>query len=546
MLEAMEKQKLSGSGAGVALVAMGAVAMSYGWGFRGDYGHEFGAMIPGALLAMGAMVMSGNAAWHGRYALLGALGALGWAWGGSQSYGMITSYTVSYSYPDVVYGYSALFTVGMLWGGIGGAILSLGLTKSLQDLRNAVLPVAVMGGLFAGVWALGWLVPEFRIGQETIAVKYLDDIDWLAATPALSGGVVCWLIFPKSRHASGLIVCLAAAWWIGYLVLIKLFALEMTPTPPGKIRSENWSGVIALFIVWVIYMLHQKNRAGLMLTLYGAMAGGLGFFLGDFINKPDKVHWEPFWQHECLRGFDHWKWTEQSFGLIMGLGVSLGLLRLLRGNLAVENHDEPRRRQLNLVGAFFLLVGMQWMYLRHNVYAWKKEPIGFLTDEPLFGVPGPQWFAILGAALSLLACRALWLHYRNRLPLAPASKLGRGQFIFLFVMYASNIAVFTKAIDHMQSKGMLFVHGSFWVSCFICTWLMLKGKPVHHWSDQEEVSPEDARWKLGWKHWLLWVLCPLLILTISAVTMKMHDAPIPGSRLRFGPDAYHLTGKTLE
>ena len=34
---------------GLAGIVLSALAMSVGWGFRGDYGHEAGAMVPGAL-----------------------------------------------------------------------------------------------------------------------------------------------------------------------------------------------------------------------------------------------------------------------------------------------------------------------------------------------------------------------------------------------------------------------------------------------------------------------------------------------------------------
>ena len=33
-------------------IILAALAMSVGWGFRGDYGHEAGAMVPGALLGL--------------------------------------------------------------------------------------------------------------------------------------------------------------------------------------------------------------------------------------------------------------------------------------------------------------------------------------------------------------------------------------------------------------------------------------------------------------------------------------------------------------
>ena len=35
---------------GPAYCALAAVAMAYGWGYRGTVGHEAGAMVPGALL----------------------------------------------------------------------------------------------------------------------------------------------------------------------------------------------------------------------------------------------------------------------------------------------------------------------------------------------------------------------------------------------------------------------------------------------------------------------------------------------------------------
>jgi hypothetical protein len=34
------------------LVVLAALSMSVGWGLRGDYGHETGAMMPGALLGL--------------------------------------------------------------------------------------------------------------------------------------------------------------------------------------------------------------------------------------------------------------------------------------------------------------------------------------------------------------------------------------------------------------------------------------------------------------------------------------------------------------
>ena len=56
-----------------------ALSLSIGWGIRGNFGHEAGAMIPGALAALAACLLSGREDWRGRapwFALFGGLGVV--------------------------------------------------------------------------------------------------------------------------------------------------------------------------------------------------------------------------------------------------------------------------------------------------------------------------------------------------------------------------------------------------------------------------------------------------------------------------------------
>ncbi len=39
-------------------VVLAGLAMSLGWGIRGDYGHEAGAMVPGAMLGLSICLAS--------------------------------------------------------------------------------------------------------------------------------------------------------------------------------------------------------------------------------------------------------------------------------------------------------------------------------------------------------------------------------------------------------------------------------------------------------------------------------------------------------
>src|SRR6476619_5023497 len=79
------------------LLLLAALAMSLGWGIRGDYGHEAGAMIPGALLALAACLTSGRQDWLRRASLVALSGAVGWAFGGQMSYGVVIGYTAGSS-----------------------------------------------------------------------------------------------------------------------------------------------------------------------------------------------------------------------------------------------------------------------------------------------------------------------------------------------------------------------------------------------------------------------------------------------------------------
>ncbi len=507
--------------------------MSYGWGFRGDYGHESGAMIPGALLALGVCLCSGRADWFRRCAVMGLCGAIGWAFGGQQSYGQIPSYTVSHSFPDVAYGYSCLFIIGALWGGIGGAILSFAVTKPRSELNRYVGPLIAVGVTWFLSWVIFWMFPDLLERVEVFSIAHLRDTDWLAATLAALAVIAYRLAVPRDRHACDVILLMAAGWWAGYLVLVHFAGLNMSPTPPPKVRSDNWAGCVGLLVALVGYILVQRNRAGLMLASYGFLSGGFGFSLGDFFNKPDKVRWEPFYQYEFFRGFDHWKWSEQGFGLVMGLGMSIALLRLLRGNLASPDEDAPSG-PINDLAAFVMVVVMLWWTLGKNVYNWLKPEQLAIPDEPILGISAGYWCLVMGLAVSAVALLALRQHRRGTLALAPASALGKGQILFLLVLWISLIGVWTQAFRGLTHKGVFFVHATFWFSAIVCTGIaVVQTTKPKHWTSDAPVAPSDPRWKLGIGHWALWLLIPLYIAGLSAVTMAMHDEPMNDSRLRF-------------
>ena len=83
---------------------LAALGHSIGWGIRGNFGHETGAMMAGALGTLGAVLLTRRPDWHRRAAVFGVLGAVGWSWGGSISYMQVVAYTHSGHWPSQLCG----------------------------------------------------------------------------------------------------------------------------------------------------------------------------------------------------------------------------------------------------------------------------------------------------------------------------------------------------------------------------------------------------------------------------------------------------------
>ncbi|MEA3225816.1 MAG: hypothetical protein U9Q07_07675, partial [Planctomycetota bacterium] len=438
-------------------IILAAMAMSVGWGFRGDYGHEAGAMVPGALLGLAICLGSGRQDWWRRSTIMAMCGAIGWAFGGQMSYGRVIGYTASSSLPDVTYGYASLFLIGGLWGGIGAAILSLSVTESRSYLERFAGPLVVL-------WLVWFAMDLSGLTDWLAKTWHLNDTDWIAASSALLVAGVYAAMVRRSRQACFLIMLLAGGWWAGYIILTLLLGLHMTPP-----RSDNWSGCVGLFAALLLYLVCRQNRAAVIVALCGFLAGGIGFAVGDFVQMLGRAQWGPIGRWEALQGLDYWKWMEQLFGLIMGAGVGFVFLRWMRPKLAPPAEDKDSRN-LNTVGLIFLLLVMMWTNLHKNVRTWAK---GDHIPEQFFGIRTGWWFLLVGLLLSATVLAAIVRHRRQDLPLAPASTFGRGQLLFLIILWVAIVGAFTQALPGMARKGTFFVHTTFWMTSGICSLIVV-------------------------------------------------------------------------
>ena len=112
---------------GAAAVLLVALAGALGWGVRGSYGHEKGATLPGAMIALTICLLSGRSDWQQASLFIAAVTAAGIGFGGCMSYAKVAGYARSASYVTAAYGLGMLTVIGGLWGGAGGCMLGLAL-----------------------------------------------------------------------------------------------------------------------------------------------------------------------------------------------------------------------------------------------------------------------------------------------------------------------------------------------------------------------------------------------------------------------------------
>jgi hypothetical protein len=521
----------------VAFCLLCALAMSYGWGWRGSYGHEAGAMLPGALLGMAVCLGSGRADWHRRTALAGMCGAVGWAWGGALSNMEQTFYVVSDSRPDVLWAFGGIFLVGMLWSGMGSAILSFALTLPRLVLNGFVGPLIANGAALLASFLVLFALPELRRDYFAFVDTHFHDTKVLPATIILVTSSIYWIVRPSERRQAGLFVMGAAAWWAGYLALVKFGGILLAP--PN--RSESWGGFVGVLAVLLIELSRQRNRAGLRLALGGALSGGFAFVLALFLTHPLVVRWGPFAGTTIT---NTWKITEESFGFFMGLGVAISALGLIRGRLQSPAEDGERARS-DLFAACVLLIVMMWMNLRGNVNQWGPQRYDLLPHDRIGGLLAWEWFFLTGVVLTAVGLYLLWrIHQRTLDALLPPTSFGKGAMLFLLVLWTGQTAVALHRFADVKSGANVLVEVSYWVLAALTTLVLLTRVPPNLASEAQTIDgPESSNtcWLPGTAYWVSWAAVPALLVGFTYGAMAMQNGPHPKGRLRFGPKAFWRT-----
>lgn len=288
-------------------------AGAMGWGIRGQYGHETGAMLAGLLVGLVLVVRLCPLAHPLAAARAAGLCAAAVGFGGAMTYGQTIGFTQN---PQVIgnwtalgWGMLGLALKGALWIGFAGAFLGIGLSRLRYPPGEILL---LLGGVMLlallGIWMLN--LPYDPAHRVLPRIYFSAD----------------WTTYPLAGD-------------------------DLKP------RREVWGGFLLAFIGLVAYLgCVRRDSLARNLAIWGAL-GGLGFPLGQTLQAGHAWNLEFFQSGLPARiepYLNWWNFMETTFGLVWG--ISMGFGAWLNRHSLSELRDSPEvRLSLPLETALFVV-----------------------------------------------------------------------------------------------------------------------------------------------------------------------------------------------
>ncbi|GIX07814.1 MAG: hypothetical protein KatS3mg115_2217 [Candidatus Poribacteria bacterium] len=507
----------------------GAVALSVGWGIRGNFGHEPGAALPGALAAMAVVLTSGRPDWFERVHWFALFGAFGWSFGGSISYMQVVGYTHSGHRPTQLYGYANLFVIGFLWAALGGAATTLPAVLSSEELSRFLVPILAV--------VVAWQIKEVLVdafvrvdpARRHESPLYWYDSDWLDVLVALLAAGTVVLVRGGLDVATGLILSLGVGWYAAFLPLVNLFRLRMTPP-----RGDNWAGCVGMVVAMGVYAKTRGWTPVLFALVAVGTLGGVGYALAQLlklvgIRSGRQTNW-----HSVL---------EQLQGAFHGLALAFGM-----GVLSQRLPPAPQGGVLpywqSATGVGLVLLGLTYINYRKATTTWVQQ-VASLPERfyrlPVAGFLLPSrgwigWFELVYLALTVVyLLGALW-NADAPLVLLPATAAGRGMLLMLVFLWWCVVFNFERALTGFAPARIV----TEWViainAAFLSGWVIWGHRVVSAKAFRGNGLDERHAWTvLG-----LGLLLELIALGVefggTRLLFGSQHAPGAGLHIRFGPN----------
>ncbi len=266
-------------------VLFAAMAGGMGWGIRGQYGHETGAMIAGLLVSLVLVCLlcrNAPSLWVARAVALGTV-AIGF--GGTMTYGQTVGLThdgpLVGNWEALRWGMLGLAIKGAVWIGFFGVFLGMGMGGIRYRSRELLL--LMFGVLIAYHLGVYLLNAPFAPANRLLPTVYFSDH---------------WHWEPDT---------------------------DLIP------RRECWGGLLFALTVTVAYVgWRRKDGLAWRIALWGVLGGAIGFPLGQslqalFIWSPGAFQEWPLKFLSSHMAYNTWNMMETTYGTVMGGILGLGL-----------------------------------------------------------------------------------------------------------------------------------------------------------------------------------------------------------------------------
>jgi hypothetical protein len=303
-----------------------ACAGGMGWGIRGQFGHENGAMIAGCLVTLTLCFLLARNLPIQHQVRAAALGIIAMGWGGSMSYGETVGLTHDTNLHNLVegginwaalrWGMLGLGIKGGIWISFFGLMLGMGLSGTRYTLKEMfVLMFCALGAYYLGINSINHPFEPFPLDSPDRALPFIYFSD----------------------H------------W------------QWEPISQIKPRYENWGGMLlALILIFIFATWWKKDTLARNMAFWGLLAGGLGFPGGQSVQAyhqlVDGSYTTGIWPYLSM---NWWNGMETTFGCIMGSIIGLGFWfnrKKIGAKYTTETLTTPRDRLPIPAEAFLLLL----------------------------------------------------------------------------------------------------------------------------------------------------------------------------------------------
>ena len=499
-----------------------AISMSLGWRIRGQFGHEIGAAMAGALAGLAIVLAGGREHWRRRAPICACLCAIGWSFGGSMSYMKVVGFCHSSDSATALYGFTGLSLLGFVWAAPGGAATAMALMFDADRLSRLFAAIAAA----VCAWFVQDVVVDILVSRGVEVGWYGSD--WLAASAAILGVGSLAAVRRRLDDGVSLVLHLAIGWWIAFGGLVLIGGLHFNPP-----RGDNWAGCIGIVGGLLVYCWRQNLTEVLRGTLVTGFAGAAGFALGQLF-KLSLIAGDLTANPHVMM-----EWTH---GAVLGLALAIGMLPLL--NRTSPAGAEPAAQWTQIFSVMFVFWFLTYYNFAKCALQWVKASGGptkiwqglslAAQFRPSRGWIG--WIDIVFLALGVVLLLLLLRRRRVSSPLLPENAHGRAQLLYLLLVWAYAFSSFARDVTNFGTDNEMRIQVFITLHAVLCTLLAL-WPAVRQFEPRQSAAPRRS---IGAILAAGVLLCAATIgVCFSGKQMMFGEEFAPGfymDHIRFGPN----------